>query len=104
MYLFNTTIKIDHKIVDEVLHFITQTHFPEVKQSGLIISVELYKIEEDDLDGNTFSLQYKFDSEGTFDQFYSLYDVKFKKHINGKYAFDAVFFSTVLKKVTKFDF
>lgn len=104
MYLFNTTIKIDHKIVDELLQFITQIHFQEVKQSGLVTSIDLYKIDENDLDGNTYSLQYKFHSAGTFDQFYSLYDVKFKKYLNGKYAFEVVFFSTILKKETKFDF
>ena len=104
MYLFNTTIKIDHQIVDELLQFITQIHFQEVKQSGLVTSIDLYKIDENDLDGNTYSLQYKFHSAGTFDQFYSLYDVKFKKYLNGKYAFEVVFFSTILKKETKFDF
>ena len=98
MYLFNTTIKIDHKIVDELLQFITQIHFEEVNQSGLVTSIDLYKIDENDLDGKTYSLQYKFHSAGTFDQFYSLYDVKFKKYLNGKYAFE------VLKKETKFDF
>lgn len=95
---------MDNHIVDELLQFITQTHFAEVKQSGLTTSIDLYKIEETDIEENTYSLQYKFENEGTFDQFFSLYDVKFKKYINGKYAFGAVFFSTILKKETKFEF
>lgn len=104
MYQFNTTIKINDHLVEEITRFITQVHFVEIKESGLADSVCLYTIEELEEDGKTYSLQYKFSTEGTFNQFYSLFDVKLKRHLASKYGMEAVFFSTLLKKDTNFEY
>jgi hypothetical protein len=59
MILYNVTVKINADLEKDWLHWMTETHIPDVLHTGLFSSYKLCKILEEEEDGGvTFAIQY----------------------------------------------
>lgn len=100
LILYNTTIKVDHDINEDFLTWIQDEHFPEVLSSGMVTEVAKYcLLGVDSEDGMTYSLQYRLQDLGTYNEFIVVIDSKFKKALPERYGLKQVSFSSVLQKV-----
>jgi hypothetical protein len=60
MYIYNVTIKVDHAIVKEWLHWLKQEHIPEILATGCFTEATILELLENvDEEGATFAVQYK---------------------------------------------
>ena len=60
MYIYNVTIKVDHAIVREWLHWLKQEHIPEILATGCFTEATILELLETvDEEGATFAVQYK---------------------------------------------
>ncbi|NBX11552.1 MAG: DUF4286 family protein [Chitinophagaceae bacterium] len=60
MYIYNVTIKVDHAIVKEWLHWLKQEHIPEIVATGCFTEATILELLENvDEEGITFAVQYK---------------------------------------------
>ncbi len=60
MYIYNVTIKVDHAIVREWLHWLKQEHIPEILATGCFTEATILELlETADVEEATFAVQYK---------------------------------------------
>jgi hypothetical protein len=67
MYIYNVTIKVETELADEWLKWMKSTHIPEVMKTGYFNDYRISRLLDDgDLEGITFSIQYTTDTVDTF--------------------------------------
>lgn len=100
MLIYTTTIHVEHKIKAIVIKYIVEKHFMQLEESNLTKDYGLYKLQQqEDSEGESLSLQYKFDNNETLEAFLLLIDSKLKEELSRLYFYKVLFFSHILEKI-----
>lgn len=71
MYIYNVTINIEESIQQEWLHWMQDTHIPEMLATKKFTKALMTRVMvEEERGGLTFSVQYTTDSKETLEQYY----------------------------------
>lgn len=99
MFIYNVTVKIDHSVHNEWLKWMKEIHIPEVLATNLFIKNEMYKINIDDEDGISYSIQYHCSNNENLMNYYHNFAPELQKKHTEKFKDKYVAFRTVLEKV-----
>lgn len=71
MYIYNVTINIDESIHDPWLQWMKTEHIPAMLKTGKFSKALMTKVHvEEDIEGVTYSVQYRTDSKATLEKYY----------------------------------
>ena len=82
MIIYNVTLSINPKIESSVLAWLRETHIPEVMDTGLFLSYNMFKIIEShkERSHNSYAIQYTLESWEKFDD----YSLNFAEELQAK--------------------
>ncbi len=71
MIIYNVTLSILPEVETEVLSWLKKTHIPEVLDTNLFISGQMFKVIEnpDDRSHNSYAIQYKLENWEKFEEY-----------------------------------
>lgn len=101
MILYNITVNVEEGVQTDWLHWMKQTHIPEVMQTGCFQDYKLLKLLNDDPDatGTTFAVQYFAESVAVLNQYLNNHAPQLRqKHVD-RYQNKCVSFRTFLEEV-----
>lgn len=102
MYIYNETMNIDDAVHDEWLIWI-RTHIPKVLSTGKFEKATLTKVlVEEEMGGQTYSVQYRSYSREALDAFYRDEAEKFQTEALKKFADKMLTFKTELEIVDEY--
>jgi hypothetical protein len=102
MYIYNVTANIEESINDEWLKWIKE-HIPKVLGTGKFEKATLTKVlVEDDIEGVTYSVQYRSYSREALDAFYKEDAPKFRPEAQKKFADKKLAFRTELQIIDEY--
>ncbi|MGB1312397.1 MAG: DUF4286 family protein [Bizionia paragorgiae] len=97
MYIYNVTINIDNSVHDEWLKWIKE-HIPQVLATGKFSEARFTKVlVEEEMGGQTYSIQYRSYSRAALDAFYKEDDEKLQIEGLQKFADKMLAFRTELE-------
>jgi len=101
MYIYNITFNIDKSIEKEWLDFIKRQFIPKMLKSGLLKSSLTSKIMVDEVQGNSYSIQFAADNKADLKQFIDkeLYPILNELHL--KFSPKMVYFATELDVIDR---
>lgn len=100
MLLYNVTVKIEHDLHEDWLHWMRDTHIPDVMATGLFESHRLCKVlGDDDAHGVTYAVQYACSDLETFTQYQQLHAPRLQAEHAARYQDRYVAFRTLLEVV-----
>ena len=71
MYIYNVTINIDSSVETEWLQWMQEKHIPEMLETGKFIEAKMCQVMvEEDMGGQTYSIQYRSYSREALDAYY----------------------------------
>ena len=71
MYIYSVSINIDESIHDSWLHWMKTEHIPAMLKTGKFSKALMTKVHvEEEMDGVTYSVQYRTDSKATLERYY----------------------------------
>lgn len=98
MYLYNVTVKVEHSRADEWLQWMREKHIPDVMATRFFIEHKLCRLLDDgDLDGVTFVVQYLCNSLEDFITYKTSKAPALQKDHQAKFGNDVVAFRTVME-------
>jgi hypothetical protein len=98
MYIYNVTLKVDIAIADEWVTWMRQTHIPDVLHTGYFSDYRLSRLLDDgDLDGITFVVQYNCETIDDFLQYQSLKAAALQKEHTEKFGKQVTAFRTIME-------
>jgi Domain of unknown function (DUF4286) len=98
MYIYNVTLKVDIAIADEWVQWMRQTHIPEVLDTGYFSNYRLSRLLDDgDLDGITFVVQYDCATIDDFLHYQSLKAPALQKDHTEKFGKQVTAFRTIME-------
>lgn len=82
MIIYNVTLSIHPEIEQEALVWLKEVHIPEVMQTGLFVSSNIFKVLEhpESEKHNSYAVQYTLDSWSSFSE----YQEKHAEHLRAK--------------------
>jgi hypothetical protein len=101
MLLYNVTINIDNAVADEWLHWMKETHIPEVMATTYFVKFQICRMlsEEPDTGGVTYAIQYFCRNMDDFEEYQRDFAPALQaKHIS-RYPNRFVAFRTLLELV-----
>jgi len=100
MYIYNLTIKVDHAIIREWLHWLKQEHIPEILATGCFTEATVLELLETvDEEGATFAVQYKTSRLENYRRYLSEYAPLLRQKGLDKWGNKFVAFRTFMKIV-----
>ncbi|MFM1857084.1 MAG: hypothetical protein RLZ05_144 [Bacteroidota bacterium] len=100
MYIYNVTIKVDHVIIKEWLHWLKQEHIPEILATGCFTEATVLELLETvDEEGATFAVQYKTSRLENYRRYLSEYAPLLRQKGLDKWGNKFVAFRTFMKIV-----
>lgn len=101
MYIYNVTLKVEISRADEWLTWMREIHIPEVMETGYFTGYRINRLLEDgDLDGITFVLQYECEKIDDFLAYKQTSAPELqRKHIE-KFGADVVAFRTLMEVIS----
>lgn len=100
MFLYNVTVGIDPDIEQEWLHWMKETHIPDVLRTGMFTSYKMYKVLHDNNDGSvSFSVQYFANSLENVLQYLEVFAPALVEQHMEKFRNKHVAFRTLLEEV-----
>lgn len=100
MYIYNVTIKVDHVILKEWLHWLKQEHIPEILATGCFTEATVLELLETvDEEGATFAVQYKTSRLENYRRYLSEYAPLLRQKGLDKWGNKFVAFRTFMKIV-----
>lgn len=98
MYIYNVTVKVEQHRADEWLTWMRETHIPEVIATGYFTEHRICRLLDDgDMDGITFAIQYTLNTLDDFLQYSSLSAPALQRASAEKFGHDAVAFRTIME-------
>lgn len=98
MYIYNVTIKVEVAIVDDWVQWMRQSHIPEVLNTGYFSAYRMSRLLDDgDLDGITFVVQYDCASIDDFLNYQSLKAPALQKEHTERYGKQVTAFRTIME-------
>jgi hypothetical protein len=102
MYIYNVTVNIDDSIHDEWLLWIKE-HIPQVLSTGKFEKATLTKVlVEEDMGGQTYSIQYRTYSREALDAYYKEDADKLRTEGMKKFADKTLAFRTELQIIDEY--
>jgi gamma-glutamylcyclotransferase (GGCT)/AIG2-like uncharacterized protein YtfP len=102
MYIYNVTINIDESVHDQWLHWMKETHIPEMLATGKFSEAKMCRVlVEEEMGGITYSVQYSCPDQESLQQYYQEYAPKLRK--DGARLFEGKFvaFRTELELISQ---
>ncbi|RYD57361.1 MAG: DUF4286 family protein [Sphingobacteriales bacterium] len=98
MIIYNVTIKVDHSITEEWLHWMKTEHIPDLMKTGLFIDHRLCRLlEQDEADGRTYTVQYFCDSLEHYQNYINEHAQKMRDKGVKKFGSKFIAFRTVME-------
>ena len=100
MFIYNVTIKLDHSIHTEWVHWMKEKHIPDVMQSGCFTGykfVRLLDIEE--TEGVTYATQYFAETKEDYDRYISFFASSLRNDSIKQWGNKFIGFRTLMKEV-----
>jgi hypothetical protein len=98
MYIYNVTVKVDTGRADEWLTWMRNIHIPDVLQTGYFSEYRISRlINEGDLDGITFVIQYAFQQLDDYLNYQLHAAPALQRQHQEKFGQDAVAFRTIME-------
>jgi Domain of unknown function (DUF4286) len=100
MFLYNITVKVNHKIEQEWIRWQKEIYIPGVMDTGLFYAHEFYLLlEQNDAEGKTFVTQFFTNSRDNYDWFIQQYAPVFYEDSLKKWGDGFIDFRTLLQSV-----
>lgn len=99
MILYNVTVQVDPVIADEWKKWMMMEHIPAVMATGCFDSFEIFRIQQNDPTGVTFSIQYRCENEDILDRYQREHAPALQKDHAVRYEGQFVAFRTLLEKI-----
>jgi hypothetical protein len=99
MIIFNDTIIIEEATNDRWLAWMKDFYIPEVMATGHFKSYEILNIIDSPNEGITYCVQYRAETLGDFNQFYSKHLHRLQELHNQEFENQFVIFNTLMQTV-----
>lgn len=100
MIVYNVTISVNPDIEEEFIQWLTETHIPEVLETDLFISANVFRVIEDleTKSHNSFAVQYSLESWLKLEEYQSKYASALQQKTRERYGDNVLAFRTFLEK------
>ncbi len=96
--LYNVTVKIIKEKADDWIQWMSETHIPDVMQTGKFLSYRMSELfDEEADDGRTFAIQYVAQDMETFQDYQSHHAKTLQQDHATRYANQYVAFRTLMQ-------
>ncbi|MDC0580371.1 DUF4286 family protein [Bacteroidia bacterium] len=101
MIIYNVTLSINPEIEKEAIEWLTHIHIPEVMQTNLFISYNIYKIIENPMERthNSYAIQYTLASWLNFEKYSQNHAFSLQEKTRKKFGENILAFRTFLEKI-----
>jgi hypothetical protein len=100
MIIFNNTIKVSAEIQHSWLEWMKTVHIPEIMATGLFHDYRICRLlEQDDLDGPTFTVQYFTDTLENYQTYLQEHAARFNQKAFGQFGDRFIAFRTIMQAV-----
>jgi hypothetical protein len=101
MILYNVTVNIDDDVEQDWIHWMKETHVPEVMATGFFNDYRIMKMltGAEDETGKTYAVQYSLDNLGKLETYLNTAAPKLQKASIIRYGTKMAAFRTVLEDV-----
>lgn len=98
MYIYNVTVKVENRRVDEWIEWMKSKHIPDVLATGYFLESRICRLLDDiDPDGETFTIQYTCNSREDYLQYKLTNAPHLQKEVKDKFADDFIAFRTFME-------
>lgn len=95
--IYNVTVNISEVKNEEWVNWMTETHIPDVMNTGKFLDYRFSEVLSDDPDGFTYSIQYSCENRETLDDYLQNDSVKLQQEHKEKFEGHYVSFRTLLR-------
>ena len=90
MIIYNVTLSVDKDVHEQWLHWMRQTHIPDVMATGLMLDSRLCRVLGEEEGGYTYAVQYTCADMATYERYRDEHAPRLQaethKHYGGKFA------------------
>src|SRR6266496_2943928 len=98
MFVYNITVKVDNKIVQQWLQWQREVHIPEIMATNLFTDNKIFKLlEQDDDDTSTYVLQYFAETKENYYRYINEYAPGFREKALEKWGNNFIAFRTLMQ-------
>ena len=100
MFIYNVTVKVDHSIAADWLHWLKEEHIPEVIGTGCFTTATILELLENaDEEGLTYAIQYRAAAKEDYDRYIDLHANLLRQKSFDKWGDRFMAFRTLMKIV-----
>ena len=100
MFIYNVTVKVDHSIAANWLHWLKEEHIPEVIGTGCFTTATVLELLENaDEEGLTYAIQYRAATKEDYDRYIDLHANLLRQKSFDKWGDRFMAFRTLMKIV-----
>lgn len=103
MFIYNVTVNVDAGIQEAWLHWMRQTHIPDVMCTGCFTGCKLVKVLFVNEEGFTYSIQYSFKAINDIEIYQATFAKKLQAEHAEKFGQGTVAFRTMLEVIETFE-
>lgn len=97
MFVYNVTCNVADEIVEDWLQWMQSIHIPEVLATGRFRNCRLTRVLVQEQDGQTFSVQYDFQTEEDFRIYEEMYADNLREETQKRFGDKVLAFRTLLQ-------
>jgi hypothetical protein len=102
MIIYNVTTKVHETIHDAWLHWLKSEHIPAILDTGCFTTVTIARLlEVDDVEGPTYTVQYRAESKAQYNKFIEQYSAGLSKVSFNKWGDRFISFAPLCRLCTK---
>jgi hypothetical protein len=100
MIVYNVTTKVDWSIADNWVQWMKEEHIPGILATGCFISSGFYKLlQVDDVEGETYTVQYFADNLAGYETYIKQYATAFRQEVMDKFGEKLIAFRSLMEQV-----
>lgn len=100
MLIYNVTIKVDHSIAKEWLHWLQEEHIPAIIATGCFSHAVILRLRETEAgEGVTYAVQYYTESDALYNEYIEKFSEDMRKKGSDKWGNKFIAFRSVLEVV-----
>ena len=100
MFIYNVTVSISNTLEAEWLQWMKQTHIPNVLNTGMFLSYQIYKVlSHDDPATNSFCVMYQVEKIENFVRYLNEFAPAMRAEMDKTYGGQYAAFRTLLEEV-----
>lgn len=102
MIIYNVTVQVDGAVAADWLHWMQQTHIPEVMASGCFTGHRILQLMEvDDTDGPTYAVQYEAATEADYQRYIAQHAAALRRKTEERWGARVFAFRTLMRRVAE---